>query len=299
MQLKPWVTAARLRTLPLTVSNIVMGSLIALSQGKFDPLIFLLGLTTAVLLQILSNYANDYGDFVHGVDENRVSTFERALQSGTIAPRQMRCMLVIFSVLSLVSGISLIVKAAAVAGPVVIPVFLILGILCIFAAITYTIGKNPYGYIGLGDISVFIFFGIIGVGGICFLQTGQWNWLVLFPASSFGLLSTGVLNINNIRDIESDRAAGKRTLVIRIGLKWANIYHAFLIITSVVLVIVSTVIDYHGAFQWLFLLTVPFLILNAYRVRIATSPEMFDKELKRLSITTFFFSLAYGIGLVL
>lgn len=299
MQIKPWITAARLRTLPLTVSNIVMGSLIAFSQGNFDLVIFLLGLATAVLLQILSNYANDYGDFVHGVDENRVSTFERALQSGTIAPRQMRCMLVILSFLTLISGISLIVKATGIIGAVVIPVFLILGILCILAAITYTIGKNPYGYIGLGDISVFIFFGIVGVGGIYFLHTGQWNWLVLFPASSFGLLSTGVLNINNIRDIESDRAAGKRTLVIRIGLKRANIYHAFLIITSVVLVIISTLIDYHGAFQWLYLLTVPFLILNIYRVRNVTSPELFDNELKHLSLTSFFFSLTYGIGLVL
>lgn len=299
MQLKPWIIAARLRTLPLAVSNILLGSFLAYNKGKFSVIILLLGLATAVLLQVLSNFANDYGDYVNGADEKRISKYERVLQSGKISPKQMRWMLIILTLLTFVTGISLIVLAAKALGTIALVVFFGIGIICIIAAITYTIGKKPYGYIGMGDIAVFIFFGIVGVCGIYVLQTRQWDWHVLFPAASFGLLSMGVLNINNIRDLESDRISGKKTLVVRIGLEKAKIYHTWLILIAVILGIVSTLLDFHSAFQLLYLLTIPFFIMNVYRVRSSEYSGMLDDELRNLSLTAFFFSVTYGLGLIL
>ena len=299
MQLKPWIIAARLRTLPLAVSNILLGSFLAYNQGKFSVIILLLGLATAVLLQVLSNFANDYGDFINGADEKRISKYERVLQSGKISPKQMRWMLIILTLLTFVTGISLIIFAANALGTIALVVFFGIGILCIIAAITYTIGKKPYGYIGMGDIAVFIFFGIVGVCGIYVLQTRQWDWHVLLPAASFGLLSMGVLNINNIRDLESDRISGKKTLVVRIGLEKAKIYHTWLILIAVILGIVSTLLDFHSAFQLLYLLTIPFFIMNVYRVRSSEYSGKLDDELRNLSLTAFFFSVSYGLGLIL
>ena len=299
MQLKPWIIAARLRTLPLAVSNILLGSFLAYNQGKFSIIILLLGLATAVFLQVLSNFANDYGDFINGADEKRISKYERVLQSGKISPKQMRWMLIILTLLTFVTGISLIIFAANALGTTALLVFFGIGILCIIAAITYTIGKKPYGYIGIGDIAVFIFFGIVGVCGIYVLQTRQWDWHVLLPAASFGLLSVGVLNINNIRDLESDRISGKKTLVVRIGLEKAKIYHTWLILIAVILGIVSTLLDFHSAFQLLYLLTIPFFIMNVYRVRSSKYSGMLDDELRNLSLTAFFFSVTYGLGLIL
>jgi 1,4-dihydroxy-2-naphthoate octaprenyltransferase len=299
MQLKPWIIAARLRTLPLAVSNILLGSFLAYNQGKFSIIILLLGLATAVLLQVLSNFANDYGDFINGADEKRISKYERVLQSGKISPKQMRWMLIILTLLTFVTGISLIIFAANALGTIALVVFFGIGILCIIAAITYTIGKKPYGYIGMGDIAVFIFFGIVGVCGIYVLQTRQWDWHVLLPAASFGLLSMGVLNINNIRDLESDRISGKKTLAVRIGLEKAKIYHTWLILIAVILGIVSTLLDFHSAFQLLYLLTIPFFIMNVYRVRSSEYSGKLDDELRNLSLTAFFFSVSYGLGLIL
>jgi 1,4-dihydroxy-2-naphthoate octaprenyltransferase len=299
MQLKPWIIAARLRTLPLAVSNILLGSFLAYNQGKFSIIILLLGLATAVFLQVLSNFANDYGDFINGADEKRISKYERVLQSGKISPKQMRWMLIILTLLTFVTGISLIIFAANALGTIALVVFFGIGILCIIAAITYTIGKKPYGYIGMGDIAVFIFFGIVGVCGIYVLQTRQWDWHVLLPAASFGLLSMGVLNINNIRDLESDRISGKKTLVVRIGLEKAKIYHTWLILIAVILGIVSTLLDFHSAFQLLYLLTIPFFIMNVYRVRSSEYSGKLDDELRNLSLTAFFFSVSYGLGLIL
>jgi 1,4-dihydroxy-2-naphthoate octaprenyltransferase len=208
-------------------------------------------------------------------------------------------MLIILTLLTLVTGISLIALVTRTLGTIALVVFFGIGILCIIAAITYTIGKKPYGYIGMGDIAVFIFFGIVGVCGIYVLQTRQWDWPVLFPAASFGLLSMGVLNINNIRDLESDRLSGKKTLVVRIGLEKAKIYHTWLILIAVILGIVSTLLDFHSAFQLLYLLTIPFFIMNVYRVRSSEYSGKLDDELRNLSLTAFFFSVSYGLGLIL
>lgn len=299
MQIRPWITAARFRTLPLGVSNIILGSFLACNQGNCRPVILILGLTTAFLLQILSNYANDYGDFIKGTDEKRVSSYERALQSGQITPRQMRRMLIIISLLTFASGIALVTVGITTLGIVGIIAFIALGILCIVAAITYTVGKKPYGYSGMGDTAVFFFFGIVGVCGIYVLHTQQWDWQVLLPAVSLGLLTTGVLNVNNIRDIESDRASGKNTLVVKIGRKKAINYHTFLILTALLLGIMSTLLSFHSMSQLLYILTFPFFILNIYRVRSSTASTVFDKELRNLSLATFFYSVIFGLGFIL
>ncbi len=291
--------AARLRTLPLAASNIILGSFLAYFEGTWSLFIFLMGLLTALLLQILSNFANDYGDFVSGADENRSSTLDRALQSGQITQQQMKLVIIVTSFLTLISGILLVAVGAKSIGVSGILGFLGMGILSILAAITYTVGKKPYGYVGLGDIAVFLFFGIVGVSGIYILHTHQWQWNVLIPAASLGLLSAGVLNINNIRDIESDRQSGKNTLVVRLGLKNAKIYHSWLILIAIGLGITSTLINYHGPLQLLYLFTIPFFFRNIYQVKISNYPVMFDRELKNLSITTFFYSFTLGIGLIL
>ncbi|MBK7099593.1 MAG: 1,4-dihydroxy-2-naphthoate octaprenyltransferase [Sphingobacteriales bacterium] len=260
MSIKPWIAAARPKTLPLAVSNIFIGSAIAFSETKFNPNVFLLGLTTAILLQILSNYANDYGDFMKKADENRTSKYERALTSGRITPSQMKLMLIILSAITLITGIILIIIGLKGSGMAVYLFFLIAGLLSIAAALTYTMGKKPYGYAGLGDFSVFIFFGLVAVCGIYILHTKQWQWPVLLPAAAFGLLSMGVLNINNIRDEASDRPAGKGTLVVKMGVQKAKIYHSIIIVTAIILAICFTLVHYQSVYQWIFLLTVPLFL---------------------------------------
>jgi 1,4-dihydroxy-2-naphthoate polyprenyltransferase len=291
--------AARLKTLPLAASNIILGSFLAYFEGTWSLFILVFGLLTALLLQIISNFANDYGDFVSGADKNRNSTFERALQSGKITRPQMKKAIIFTSILALISGIMLIVVGAKSLGISGMLGFLGLGILSILAAITYTVGKKPYGYVGLGDIAVFLFFGIVGVSGIYILHTHQWQWNVLIPAASLGLLSSGVLNINNIRDIDSDKQSGKNTLVVRLGLKNAKIYHTWLIIFAIALGITSTILNYHGIAQLIYLVTVPFFYRNIHRVMVSDYPAMFDKELRNLSLTTFVYSFTLGIGFIL
>jgi 1,4-dihydroxy-2-naphthoate polyprenyltransferase len=297
--LRPWIMAARLKTLPLAASNIILGSFLAYFEGTWSLFVLFDGLLTALLLQIISNFANDYGDFVSGADKNRNSTLERALQSGKISRKQMKSAIIVMSVLALISGIMLIASGAKSHGMSGMLGFLGLGILSILAAITYTVGKKPYGYIGLGDIAVFLFFGIVGVSGIFILHTHQWQWSVLLPAASLGLLSAGVLNINNIRDIDSDKQSGKNTLVVRLGIKNAKIYHTWLIIVAVGLGVTSTLINYHSVLQLIYLLTFPFFYRNIHHVHISEYPAMFDKELRNLSLTTFFYSFMLGIGFIL
>ena len=212
-----WIKAARLRTLPLSMSGIIMGSFIArwklLEQGKtWDWTIFALALLVTLLYQVLSNYANDYGDGVKGTDKNRIGEAEqRAVASGKISASQMRNAVILFALLSLVTTFYLLYKAFFPNFINEFYTFIGLGVACILAAIGYTVGKKPYGYLGLGDIMVFIFFGLVSVCGSYFLFTKSFDWDILLPASAIGLLSAAVLNLNNMRDIENDEKSGKKT----------------------------------------------------------------------------------------
>ena len=229
--MKNWIQAARLRTLPLSVSGIIMGSAYAYYQNTFNGTIFGLAILTTLLFQILSNYANDYGDGVKGTDANRIGE-KRLVAAGVITPQQMKNAVILFSVLSLLSALALIYVAFREENFVLSAVFILLGIGAIGAAIKYTVGSNAYGYSGMGDLFVFIFFGLVSVVGSNFLYSHFIDWKIFLPAISIGLLSVAVLNLNNMRDIENDKAAGKNTLVVKMGLETAKKYQHFLIIVS-------------------------------------------------------------------
>ncbi len=229
---KNWLQAFRLRTLPLAIGAITMGAFAANIDGVFKWNIYLLALLTAIFLQILSNLANDYGDFKKGTDnENRVGP-KRALQSGAISEKAMRIAVIVFSILSLTSGIALLKIGLQNFGDLQTLAMLSIGLAAIAAAIKYTVGKGAYGYSGLGDVFVFIFFGLVAVGGTYFLMSTQLHWLLLLLAVSFGCLAVGVLNINNLRDIKNDEASNKITLAVRLGRKQTVMYQLILTLTG-------------------------------------------------------------------
>ncbi|WP_375751708.1 1,4-dihydroxy-2-naphthoate polyprenyltransferase [Vibrio sp. HN007] len=222
-----WLDAARPKTLPLALVSILTGSSLAHSDGRFSFPIMLLALLTATLLQILSNLANDYGDAQKGTDnENRLGP-TRALQSGAVTQEEMKKAIVLNIVFTIAAGIALIFYSLDSLTNIL--AFLGLGLLAIISAIAYTMGDKPYGYVGLGDLSVFIFFGLLGVGGTYFLHTGSVDWTIAAPALGCGLLAVAVLNVNNMRDIDNDRECGKRTVAVRLGEQCAKVYHLVLI----------------------------------------------------------------------
>lgn len=291
-----WLRAFRLRTLPLSLSSIAMGGFLASRAGAFRWDIFLLCVLTTVFLQILSNLANDYGDSVHGADNASRKGPARAVQSGVIKPEQMRQAIVVFVVLSLVTGVALLFVAFGVEWRAML-FFLALGLLCIGAAITYTIGRKPYGYIGLGDLSVLVFFGLVGVLGSYFLFTKRVGWLECLPALTMGLLSVAVLNVNNIRDIESDKMAGKHTLPVRLGRRRAVAYHWSLLITSVLTSVIYTIVTYRSPWQFLFLLVVPLFVANGRAVSNRPSHAL-DPYLRQMAMSALLFALLFGAGLM-
>jgi 1,4-dihydroxy-2-naphthoate octaprenyltransferase len=252
---------------------------------------------TTVLLQILSNVANDYGDSVHGADHAGRQGPARAVQSGAITRQAMKRAVWIFALLSLVSGIALLYMAFGWNARAFL-FFLALGLLSILAAVGYTAGKKPYGYVGLGDASVMIFFGWVGVGGTYYLLTRQLDYAVVLPAISCGAFAVGVLNINNVRDIESDRAAGKFSLPVRMGKKWAAHYHAGLIVVGLGAALAYTVLHWHSPWQLLFLVTVVFFVPIARAVIHKPSSEL-DPYLKRMAVATLLFVLLFGAGLLM
>ncbi|HAS6217330.1 TPA: 1,4-dihydroxy-2-naphthoate polyprenyltransferase [Vibrio vulnificus] len=221
--LRIWLDAARPKTLPLALVSILTGSVLAYSFGQFSPVIALLSFITATLLQILSNLANDYGDAVKGTDNDKRLGPMRAMQSGAVSAQAMKRAIVFNIILTMISGLCLVFYALSSLQSIL--AFIGLGVLAIFAAIAYTMGSKPYGYVGLGDLSVFIFFGLLGVSGTYFLHTGHLDTALLLPSLGCGLLAVAVLNINNMRDIENDAACGKRTVAVRLGQQRAKHYH--------------------------------------------------------------------------
>lgn len=282
----------RLRTLPLAVSGILMGSALSdLSGVESHKMITILALLTAIFLQILSNLANDYGDFTKGTDnENRVGNM-RALQSGNITPKAMLHMIIVFVVLSLISGISLLYLAADGNINYSFLLFFILGLAAIAAAIKYTVGKSAYGYSGLGDVFVFVFFGLVAVLGVYILHnhfTWRWpvdKWMIL-PAITVGFLSTAVLNTNNIRDIENDRVSGKNTIVVKMGLQKARIYHWFLLLGALLSLVFFIQANLLHWIQYISLLAfIPIIKQGVTVQRLEPSPK-YNALLKQLSIST-------------
>lgn len=292
--MKYWIEAFRLRTLPLALACIGMGGILAYIEQGFNGIVFTLTLTTAFLLQILSNLANDYGDSINGADsEERVGP-TRAVQMGKISAISMRNAIIFFAILSLISGFSLLYSSITTQQEFF--VFLGLGIISIIAAITYTVGKNPYGYAGFGDISVLIFFGLISVAGTYYLQTHQIGWEIFLPALSCGFFAVGVLNVNNIRDIESDEKAGKYSIPVRLGRKNAVYYHWLLLLAGWIAALVYVGNTYCDYWQWLFLLSLPLFLINARAVHVKKDAKKLDPYLKQMAISTLIFVILFGIG---
>jgi 1,4-dihydroxy-2-naphthoate polyprenyltransferase len=296
MNTKAWLHAFRLRTLPLSLSSIGMAGFLAAAIEKFDLVIFLLCCLTTVFLQVLSNLANDYGDSIHGADHADRKGPKRAVQSGVISLSKMRNAVIVFSMLSLVSGILLLWLSFGTNWQAIL-FFFGLGLLSILAAIGYTVGKKPYGYIGLGDISVLIFFGLVGVMGSFYVFTHQISWQEVMPALSCGLFSIAVLNVNNIRDIDSDRTAGKFSIPVRIGKRRASVYHWILLAAGLVSAVFYTILNFQSSWQFLFLLAAPLLIKNGIAVHQKPSSEL-DPFLKQMAFSTLLFVLLFGIGLI-
>lgn len=293
-----WVGAFRLRTLPLALASITLGSFLAAFEGKFRLEVFVLSALTTIFLQILSNLANDYGDFVHGVDNTSRQGPQRAVQRGVISAQVMKRALYLFAFLSFISGIYLLYISFGFNRDV-FATFLILGILAIVAAISYTAGTRPYGYLGLGDLSVMIFFGFVGVLGTLYLHAETFNPEYLLPAAACGFFSVGVLNINNIRDIESDKLAGKRSIPVRIGRKRAVIYHVGLLVLGWACATIFMVLQYSSILQFGFLLTLPLFVSNARAVLVIKETSKLDPYLKQMALSTLLFVVLFGIGLVI
>lgn len=305
--MKKWIEASRLRTLPLSISGIIMGAFIArwrlLGQGQFwDWRIFVLAILVTLLYQILSNFANDYGDGVRGTDALRTNEAEsRAVASGKISAKEMRRAIVLFSILSLVATVGLLFITFYPNYWIEFGFFIGLGVACILAAIGYTMGKNPYGYLGLGDIMVFIFFGFVSVGGSYFLFTKSWSWDILFPASAVGLMSTGVLNLNNMRDIESDALSGKKSLALRLGFKNAMIYQIILLQLPLILILIF--LGVNGFFQsknyYAFLVMVLMFPMTKLRRNIIQikEPKKLDPYLKQVGLMTLMMAILLAFGL--
>ncbi|MCK6609820.1 MAG: 1,4-dihydroxy-2-naphthoate octaprenyltransferase [Bacteroidia bacterium] len=280
-----WWSAFRFRTLFLSFSCIGAGLIEAwLTQG-LDYLISLLTLLTALFLQVLSNLANDYGDSIHGADGKQRKGPARAVSSGAISASAMKKGMIVCALLAFVSGLALLYVSLPVIGMSALLLMLALGISGIAAAILYTNGKRPYGYTGLGDISVFLFFGLVAVQGTAFLQSGTWLHDGIYLAIAFGLLSVGVLNVNNMRDIHSDAQAGKKSIPVRIGLNLARIYHFGVVLIGLLNGLYYAQIK--GLNSYFLLLPFALFAIHLFKIFKAETESDFDPQLKVLSLSTF------------
>ncbi len=286
----------RPRTLPLAIATIVLGAALAAADDAFRWPVLLFSVLTAVFLQILSNLANDYGDSQHGADSVERAGPKRAVQTGAISAEAMKRAMILFALLSVLSGLALLWVAFGANAWQFFLVFVGLGAAAIFAAIAYTAGKRPYGYAGLGDLFVLIFFGWVGVAGSYFLHTLSFTWSIMLPATSMGLLAMAVLNVNNIRDIASDALAGKRSIPVRVGPEKARVYHWILLISAVVFSLLYVLISYTSPWQFLFLLAVPLLIRHGLSVQRTTDPLALNPMLKQLSLITLLYVFLFSVG---
>jgi 1,4-dihydroxy-2-naphthoate octaprenyltransferase len=300
LKIKAWLNAFRLRTLPLAFSSIITGSSLALfyEPAKFSIKVLVLCFVTTLLLQVLSNLANDYGDSQKGTDNNDRIGPQRAIQSGALSFAEMKIGIIVTVVLSLVAGVWLIVEATRNLNVEVGLFFLTLGVAAIAAAIKYTVGKNPYGYYGLGDLFVFLFFGWVGVCGSFYLQAHSFNVTLLLPASAIGLWATTVLHLNNMRDRISDEKAGKITMAVRLGFANSK-YYFYLLNLLAILCMCCFFIAAQIRFSEQLVLYVGYIafVVSCIRVYKIQNPAEFDPLLKRNALATFVYALLMAIML--
>nr|WP_284041153.1 1,4-dihydroxy-2-naphthoate octaprenyltransferase [Polaribacter sp. Z022] len=304
--LKNYIKAARLRTLPLSVSGIIIGCKLGFDDVMYADStitlwrtpIFWLAILTTIGFQVLSNFANDYGDGVKGSDKNRTGE-ERMVSSGAITPKQMKSAMIITTIITLIIALLLIYVSFGKENFGYSILFFGLGIASITAAIKYTVGNSAYGYSGFGDVFVFLFFGLLSVVGSYFLYTKHINLKVFLPAISVGLLSTAVLNLNNLRDREEDKKNNKNTLVVKLGNKKAKKYHYLLIFGALVSALIYSFLDFRTIYQLIFLVAFLPLFKNVKTVAQNKIPAELDSELKKVALSTFLFAILFGIGQLL
>lgn len=294
-----WIEAARPRTLPLAISSILLGNFLAYAAGKFSFLTASLAILTTLLLQILSNFANDLGDSKNGVDNKNRKVALRAVQTGKISSSEMKSAVILAASLSFISGISLLYFALQYAKPQTIITFVGLGLLAIVAAIAYTVGKRPYGYMGLGDISVFLFFGWVGTFGTYYLQTEVLNYYILIPASGCGFLSVAVLNLNNLRDIENDRKTGKLSIPVRIGKLYGFYYQKTIMLLGICTFIIYLM--YQGKpiqlSQNIIIMAGWYPLVQIIKqLNSKMTPAQIDPYLKKTALSTLFMIVIFGVS---
>lgn len=296
MKIKYWIKAARLRTLPLAFSCILLSSsLVIINNIELSFKVLFLTLITTLLLQILSNFANDYGDAIKGLDENRTGE-KRMVQSGKISKFYMKWAIVIISIITLIVGLYLIFSVFQ-KEIFKLLIFVFLGIGCIIAAIKYTIGKSAYGYKAYGDLSVFIFFGMVGVIGSYYLFTKNFHWITVPGALFTGLMSCGVLNLNNMRDYENDKKNNKVTLVVKMGINKSKKYHFLLLFIAISSLI--TIVLFTNNYYYIFsILPLVFVLRHLKLLNKYQDMKLLDSQLKVIAISCFgcsFISLIVGL----
>tara|TARA_B110000091_G_scaffold138804_1_gene148395 strand:+ start:3158 stop:4087 length:930 start_codon:yes stop_codon:yes gene_type:complete len=309
MDVKNYIKAARLRTLPLSISGIIVGSILG-NANDFANIaldvktpfwatsIFWLATLTTIGFQVLSNFANDYGDGIKGTDDNRKGE-TRMVSSGAISPKQMKRAMILTTISTLCVAVLLIYVAFGRESFGYSVVFFLLGLASVAAAINYTVGEFAYGYSGLGDVFVFLFFGLLSVVGSYILYTHQINALIFLPATSIGLLSAAVLNLNNMRDQIEDKQHHKNTLVVILGSQKSKIYHYLLILGALVSAVLYVRMQYQSPIQYLFLIAFIPLFLNLKVVAQNILFSELDSELKKVALSTFLFAILFGIGQIL
>lgn len=296
---KSWIKAARPRTLPLALSGIILGCGLAWFYGNISVSVSLLAILTATLIQVFSNFANDYGDSQKGTDNvNRLGP-TRTVQGGDISPKEMKLGMLLIGLFSFISGLLLVYFGTWNHSKIAFVSFIGFGVLSLVAAYFYTAGKKSYGYVGLGDLAVFLFFGLLPVIGVFYLNTDKFKPEIILPALSIGLFSTGVLNLNNMRDTENDKLSGKITIAVLLGKRLSRLYHNFLIVLGWTSAIAFVLMQDHSIFKWLFVISLPLFIRDLVLISRTTEAKKLDPFLKSLALSTLAFTLLFSLGLIL
>lgn len=285
-----------MRTLPLSVSGVIVGTALAKYYGKNDTLIFILALLTTIGFQITSNFANDYGDGVKGIDNARRIGPKRALQGGLLSKKELKRGIIVSIIISFAFVLGVVSYAFGKEETGYLLLFSLLGMLSIWAAIKYTVGSSAYGYRGLGDLFVFIFFGLLAVLGSMFLYTKFITLMALLPATAFGLLCTAVLNLNNLRDYESDREAKKNTMIVLMGFENGKRYHFALLFISFLCILTFIVLNFDNWQAYISLLAFVPIFVHLRKVYKTEDPVLFDPELRKLALSTFFLAILIFIS---